>query len=370
MLRTPEDLQNDHDDMQNPALAGLLYSDNPVWWVIYVGNMIQDRLAKALLKASPKKVLRFLKKNRGKTFLTWAFLSYMFSPEIWYFKNQWQRVPSDAKIKKEIWLDSVYETKDRETNTIVKLVSWVASQEDVDSLTSLYWNKAAFDTMYANTPRDTVLYKCLGNLFLSLDNPHAWFHGDYKRDILWNVLWYDKSHVAAKVDELRSNMQVANIQTTWVFGNIVNADTVSTTEATAITDSISKQINSLNKHWSTYILNNIMAELWHIRGFQREWLVKYYVDYTFDYIKNIWNQRWLYHMKNAKEQLTHTLDNGRANWEEGILIATLLKMYEEHMPKNSRFHIQRLINFYDWYFENYKDPVKASLYKEKLVRMK
>ncbi len=373
--RTFEELKNIHDDIHhNTALAGVVYSNNPIWSVLYVANKTQDRLAKALLK-QPKKFWRFLRKNRWKTFLMWYFLAYMFSPEIGYFKNQWKRVKADEKIKKETWLDSVYHTNDWETNTVVKLVSWIADQQDIDSLSKLYWHKQAFDTMYANTPKDTLMYKCLATMFMKLHNPHTSFAGDYKRDILWDALWYDKWHVSAKVDEFQSNMQIANIKNTWVF-----ADTASlyhTMDSTAtvqwkplLPQDLTKKIHELNKSWARYILNKIVAELWHIRGLHRDWLIRYYTDYLWNYLKNSFHQKSLYTKEWTKEYMTHNIDNGWWNWEEWVIIAQFIRLYEEQMPKNSKRHMERLASFYNWFFENYQDPVKSAFYREKAKKMK
>lgn len=376
-MNTPqyfEDLQNIHDDNNNPALPGLVHSNHPVYPIRYVAHKTQDRLVKALLK-QPKIFWRFLKKHWWKTFITGAFLAYMFSPEIWYFKNQWKRIKSDDKTKKEFWLDSVYQTTDWETNTIVKLVSWVAHKEDVDSLSSLYWHKQAFDTMYANTPQDTLMYTCLVTIFMELHNPHTSFDGDYKRDILGDALWYDYWHVNAKVDEFKANMQIANIRSTGVFSDTTSLyhtmDSTATAEGRKLLPAdITKKIHELNRSWARYIVDKIVAELWHIRWLHRDGLIRYYMDYLWNYVKGSFQQKNLYDKPWTEEYETHSVDNWRWQWEEWIIIAKFLKLYEENMPKDSKRHTVRLASFYNWFFENYQDLVKAWFYIQKAEKMK
>lgn len=57
---------------------------------------------------------------------------------------------------------------------------------------------------------------------ITLHNPHSTFGWDYKRDILWDALWYDNSHVSAKVEELESKKQIFNIADIWVFADTTN----------------------------------------------------------------------------------------------------------------------------------------------------
>ena len=91
------------------------------------------------------------------------------------------------------------------------------------------------------------------------------------------------------------------------------------------------------------------------------------MNYAGNYIKHWFAQKPLYSKPNTVEYQTHHEDRGRAKGEEGILIAKMLKLYEQRMPENSKRHIARLISFYDWYFESYSDPIKAKFYREKLT---
>ena len=328
----------------------------------------------------------FLKKYWTSIIAAWALL-YMFSPEIWYFKNKWWRVPVDEKTKKEFWIDSIYQTNDWETNTIVRLVTGLADKNDIDSLVKLYWHQQAFDTLFASAVKDTLLYKCYGDLLISIHNPHATFWWDYKRDFLWDALWYDRSHVNAKVEELQSKKQISNIKDKWVFSDTSNIKArldsslrkknILLTEA-ALLDVLHRlnagktiTVDSISySWWIPKIFNSLLAEDGHISLLHKEWLIRNYLNYAGNYIKNWFKQDHLYWEANTVENQTHEEDRWWARGEEWILIAKLLKMYEERMPKNSVWHIERIALFYNWYFEHYKDPVKSQFYQDRLKTLK
>lgn len=309
-------------------------------------------------------------------FVTWSFLAYMFSPQIGYDKHAWWWVKADEKTKKEFGIDSLYQTTDRETNTLVRLVSWLADSSSVDSLIKLYWHKEAFDTLYLNTPRDTLMYRCLAEVLMSLYNPHMWFHWDYKRDILWDALWYDNTKVSAKVDEFSATMQVGNIKNIGIFADTLDyrkkqdSIQIALWKPPLTDEEFTAKLISLNKTWAKYIANKIFAEAWHIRWIHREWVIRYYMNYFGDYIKSWFKQKSLYEQPWSQENRTHNEDIWWWQWEEWILIAQFLQLYENNMPANSIRHLDRLITFYETYFGNYTDTKKSALYREKVAVLK
>lgn len=176
----------------------------------------------------------------------------------------------------------------------------------------------------------------------------------------------------AKVDEFRAYMQIWNVKKLGMFSDTNNLkhtlDSIAISNKKEPLDSIAynNKILSLFQQWAKKITNNIFAEAWHIRGMHKDGVIKYYIDYTLDYVRSWFTQRSLYKKQWSQEHRTHTEDLWYALWDEWILVTQFIKLYEKNMSHTNEFHIKRMIDFLDWYFENYSDPVKAQLYRDKL----
>lgn len=356
----------------NPALSGVLYDDSMFWDLYYVFHNTKEDLVDSLCTL-PSAAWQYAKKYWWKAIFT-VLTAYTLSPQIWYDKNYGSWIKLDAINMKKTWLDSLYHTNHEETNYVIRLVSWLSDDEIRDWFVDKYGNdsEAAFDSVCKHTPKDVLMYKCLANVMMSIHNPHMWFEWDYKRDILWDALWYEKTTVGAKVDEFRAYMQVGNVKKLGLFSDTNNLkyilDSIALSNNKKPLDSAAykTKIISLFQQWAKKIVNNIFAEAWHVRGMHKDGVIRYYVDYTVDYLKSWFSQRNLYQKKWSQEHRTHSEDLWYALGDEWILITQFIEMYEKNMPKASKFHISRLIHFLDWYFDNYKDVSKAQLYKERL----
>lgn len=80
------------------------------------------------------------------------------------------------------------------------------------------------------------------------------------------------------------------------------------------------------KWWIQKLINAEVAEDGHISILHKEWMIRNYLNYAWNYIKNWFKQKTLYHKDYTVENQTHEEDRWRAKGEEGIL-AKLLQMY-------------------------------------------
>lgn len=184
---TEKELKKRHDRQHNnPALPGVLYDNNPLRELYYVVHNTKEDIID-LLRQSPQAAWQLAKKHWWKAILG-VLTAYTLSPQIGYDKNYGAWTKADATTKQTTWLDSLYHTNHEETNNVIRLVSWLADNDIRDWFVHKYGNSAAFDSVYKHTPKDTLMYKCLATVMMSIHNPHMWFEGDYKRDILGDAL--------------------------------------------------------------------------------------------------------------------------------------------------------------------------------------
>lgn len=293
-----------------------------------------------MMKSSTKQQL----KNAIKTAtVLWGLVLwwYHFSEKIWYIHHDVQKELADNFGKKEILVD-------QETNDIIKLMSWVISQQEFDTMLKRHWYEN--HTIKINTliPPDEAMYKTILEMQTKYGNPKISFSWKFINFETWT-----NEPKRARFDCLTNTIQSHQLDSVMIQFN--NTKEIENFRLEHI-----PWLSGLNANTrQQYLINNWIAELAHARQLKEKWLIKMSADGTIEYIWSWFDYDKLYEKKGTTEYQAHIE-------YEPILAREFIHIYQKYINKHSAESQRKLARFNAWFFDTFSDEKQAYIHLKNL----